>query len=187
MSIVNTLQSTLLNMSIAQKYARHCNETYASSADSPLSALKIDPGPPPTSRIAIITCMDARLDVFKMFGLQLGEAHVIRVGGGRAADALRSLVASEHILQTKEIMVVHHTDCGFSKASTEDEARKIVRTSLGGRSVDHINLMPFGDQLEQSVKDDVQYLKDSPYVYDKATISGWVYDTAQGTISEIKE
>ena len=65
--------------------------------------MKSNPGPPPTKQTAIITCMDARIDVFKMFNLKLGEAHVIRVGGGRAPDALRSLIASEHVLGTDEV------------------------------------------------------------------------------------
>lgn len=70
--------------------------------------------------------MDARLDVFKMFGLKLGQAHVIRPGGGRAPDALRSLIASEWVLQTEEIMVVHHTDCMQSSTPTV----RLVRSTL---------------------------------------------------------
>ena len=145
-----------------------------------------NPGPPPTAHVAIITCMDARLDVFRMFGLTLGEAHVIRVGGGRAPDALRSLVASEHVLATNEIMVVHHTDCGFTKAPSEDMVRKEVRTSLGGLSVDHIAFMPITGKLEDSVKDDMEYLRQCPYVKDGASITGWVYNTVEGTIKEVK-
>ena len=142
-----------------------------------------NPGPPPTRQIAIVTCMDARLDVFRMFGLNLGEAHVIRVGGGRAPDALRSLVASEHVLGTTEIMVVHHTDCGFSKAPSEDMVRKEVGMSVG-HSVGHISFMPI-TSFEQSVKDDVDYLKASPYIKKGAIITGWIYDTTKGTIKEV--
>jgi carbonic anhydrase len=128
--------------------------------------------------------MDARLDVFKMFNLTLGEAHVIRNGGGRAADALRSLLASEHVLGTNEIMIIHHTDCGFSKAPTEDAVRKEVGVSCG-LSVEHINFMPFGSYLEQSVKDDVLFLRNCPYLRKEVVITGWVYDTLKGTISEV--
>ena len=104
--------------SLAQRYAHHCNGTYAKSSESPINSIaKNNPGPPPTAKVAIITCMDARLDVFRMFNLSLGEAHVIRPGGGRAPDALRSLIASEQVLGTNEIMVVHHTDCGFQKVA----------------------------------------------------------------------
>jgi len=173
-------------MSNAQRYALHCNQTYANCLESPKKSMPTNPGPPPTAHVAIITCMDARLDVFRMFGLTLGEAHVIRVGGGRAPDALRSLVASEHVLATNEIMVVHHTDCGFTKAPSEDMVRKEVRTSLGGLSVDHIAFMPITGKLEDSVKDDMEYLRKCPYVKDGASITGWVYDTVEGTIKEVK-
>lgn len=130
--------------------------------------------------------MDARLDVFRMFGLELGEAHVIRPGGGRAPDALRSLIASEHVLATKEIMVVHHTDCGFTKAPSEDMVRKEVKASLGGTSVDHIAFMPITNGFENSVKDDVDYLRKSPYIKKDAEITGWVYDTLKGTIKKVE-
>jgi len=172
-------------MSKAQQYALHCNQSYANSLEAPPKAMPSNPGPPPTEHVAIITCMDARLDVFRMFGLRLGEAHVIRVGGGRAPDALRSLVASEHVLGTNEIMVVHHTDCGFTKAKSEDMVRTEVRASLGGLSVDHIPFMPITGRLEASVKDDVEYLQKCPYVKKEAKITGWVYDTLKGTIDEV--
>ena len=173
-------------MSKAAAYAVHCNNTYSTSPSSPANTLHPDPGPPPTAKIAIITCMDARLDPFQMFGLSLGEAHVIRVGGGRAPDAIRSLIASEHVLGTDEVMVVHHTDCGFSKAFSEDMVRKEVGMSVG-LSVDWVSFMPIGGPsgVKGSVKDDVEYLRMSPYVRKGARISGWVYETAKGTIEEV--
>ncbi|ORY31971.1 carbonic anhydrase [Naematelia encephala] len=173
-------------MSKALEYSLHCNTAYSVSADSPIHTLRPDPGPPPTAQIAIITCMDARLDVFRMFGLKLGEAHIIRVGGGRAPDALRSVIASEHVLATNEIMVVHHTDCGFTKAPSEGIVRDEVRASLGGLSVEHINFMPITQGFEKSVGDDVEFLRKCPYIKDGAKISGWLYDTAKGTIEEIR-
>jgi carbonic anhydrase len=132
--------------------------------------------------------MDARLDPFAMFGLSLGEAHVIRVGGGRAPDALRSLIASQHVLGTKEIMVVHHTDCGFSQAPhpREESARKEIKQSLGGKSVDWLAVMPLKEDIKESVRDDVEYLRDSPYMRKESKVSGWVYDTLKGTIEEVE-
>lgn len=130
--------------------------------------------------------MDARLDVFSMFGLSLAESHVIRVGGGRAPDALRSLIASEQVLGTEEVMVVHHTDCGFSKASSEDKVREEVREGLGGLSVQHVCFMPITEGAEKSVKDDMEFLRRSPYVKKEAVITGWVYDTLKGMIEEVK-
>lgn len=173
-------------MTTAQRYASHCNDKYSISPEAPANAMKKNPGPPPTAKIAVITCMDARLDVFKMFGLELGESHVIRVGGGRAPDALRSLIASEHVLATEEIMVVHHTDCGFAQAPNEGTVKAEVRTSLGGLSVDHIPFMPITEGYEKSIKDDLEYLKKSPYIKQGALISGWLYDTLKGTIEEVK-
>lgn len=120
-----------------------------------------------------------------MFNLELGEAHVIRVGGGRAPDALRSLIASEHVLGTKEIMVIHHTDCGFSKAPTEEAARTEVKASMGGTPVDWLSFMLVKKDPTPNVKDDVRYLRDSPYIKKEAVISGWVYDTEKGTIKEV--
>lgn len=176
-------------MSRALQYARHCNTTYTNSPSSPTNAASMqpNPGPPPTKHVAIVTCMDARLDVFSMFGLALGEAHVIRVGGGRTPDALRSLIASEHVLGTNEIMVVHHTDCGFSQAPhpREENARKEIRESLGGKNVDWLAVMPLKEDINESVRDDVRFLRDSPYIKDGAEISGWVYDTLKGTVEQV--
>lgn len=175
-------------MSRAEEYARHCNHIYAHSPSAPPQApsMNPNPGPPPTKQVAIVCCMDARLDPFSMFGLSLGEAHVIRVGGGRTPDALRSLIASEHVLGTNEIMVVHHTDCGFSKAPGEEAAREEIKEALGGKMVDWLSVMPLKKDLKESVRDDVRYLKDSPYIKDEAVITGWVYDTTAGKIDQVQ-
>ena len=177
--------SAATSTSNAARYALHCNQTYAHSLASPEQSMPVNPGPPPTKHVAIVTCMDARLDVFRMFGLEIGEAHVIRVGGGRTPDALRSLVASEHVLGTKEVMVVHHTDCGFTKAPSEDMVRKEVRASLGGLAVGHFAFMPITEGLEQSVKDDVEFLRQNPYIRKDAEITGWIYETTKGTIQQV--
>ncbi len=177
-------------MSLASKYANHCNTTHApqlaQSAALSSGILTRAPGPEPQAPIAIVTCMDARLDVFRMFGLSLAEAHVIRVGGGRTPDALRSLIASEQVLKTNEIMVVHHTDCGFTKAPGLEALLEMVRTGLGGVSVDHVAFMPILRGLETSVKDDVEFLRLSPYIKKDAVISGWIYDTFKGTIKQVE-
>lgn len=172
-------------MSKAHQYATHCNERWASVAQSSKD-LHPNPGPPPTAKVAIITCMDARLDPFRMFNLALGEAHLIRPGGGRAPDALRSLIASEQVLGTEEVMVVHHTDCGFSKAESEDKVREEVREGLGGLSTEGISFMPITKGYEESVKADMEFLRMTPYVKKGAKISGWVYNTLEGTIQEVK-
>ncbi|KZP06319.1 carbonic anhydrase [Athelia psychrophila] len=174
----------------AQRYAQACNDNHPAHIQSEVIYM---PGPEPTNKVAIVTCMDARLDVFKMFGLKVGEAHVIRVGGGRTPDALRSLVASEHILETKEIMVVHHTDCGFMRAPTDEEAHTHIEQSLQKAngvklSTRHlpIQVIQQGD-LNRSVCEDVQFLHSSPYIRNDAVLTGWIYDTMLGTIKEVRE
>ena len=125
--------------------------------------------------------MHARIDPFQMFNLSLGEAHIIRVRGGRASDASRSLIASQHVLGTDEVMVVHHTDCGFSKAILEDIVRKEVGTSVG-LSVDWVSFMPIGGPggVRGSVEDDVEYLRMSPYDRKGMKITGWILPDSKG-------
>ena len=106
---------------------------------------------PPGRQLAIVTCMDARLDPAKFLGLEEGDAHVIRNAGGRAADALRSLVISQQLLGTREVVVVHHTDCGML-TFTDEKLRQKVRDELGAET--DLAFLAFSD-LEQSVRDDV--------------------------------
>ncbi|KAL0483733.1 carbonic anhydrase CynT [Acrasis kona] len=182
---LNAVETAIQQLDRAHKYADHCNTVYAKRFKEENKS-KGMPGPEPTKKVAIITCMDARLDVFSMFGLELAESHVIRVGGGRAPDAIRSLVASEQVLETEEIMVVHHTDCGFSHAKTHDELYNLVKTGLGGKiNVECIPFQPILNGFEQSVREDLEFLRTSPYVKKNAVISGWVYDTFNGTIKEV--
>src|SRR6266487_2079090 len=108
---------------------------------------------PPGRKLAVLTCMDARLHPEKFLGLDIGDAHVIRNAGGRASeDAIRSLVISERLLGTTEIVVIHHTDCGmmtFTNAQLAAKIKQDLRADVSGR-----DFLPFSD-LEQSVRDDV--------------------------------
>jgi carbonic anhydrase len=134
----------------------------------------------PARHVAILACMDARLDVFALLGLRLGDAHVIRNAGGRVTDdVIRSLTISEHVLDTREIVVIHHTDCGLL-TNTNDMLREVVER---GRGVDAsaLDFLPFHD-LEQSVIDDVAALRQSPYLRLDATISGMVFDVETGRL-----
>src|SRR5919201_6652198 len=131
------------------------NESYAASfskGDLPI---------PPAKQTVVVTCMDARMLPSRFLGLEEGDAHIIRNAGGRAQDALRSIVISQRLLGTTEIVVIHHTDCGMETFKNEDLYAK-VREDLGADASD-IDFLPFPD-LEQSVRDDVQFLKDSPLV-----------------------
>ena len=137
---------------------------------------------PPARKVAIVACMDARLHPEKVLGLAIGDAHVIRNAGGRAEDALRSLVISERLLGTTEIVVLHHTDCGMLTFSNAQLAAK-VQADLGA-DVTGRDFLPFSD-LEQSVRDDVTILRASPLIPGDIPISGAIYDVTTGQVHEV--
>jgi len=137
---------------------------------------------PPSRRVAVVTCMDARLIPSRFLGLEEGEAHVIRNAGGDAREALRSLAVSQHLLGTNEIAVIRHTDCGMGKYSNEQIAEKVAAASGGDPS--GIDFMPFTD-LEQAVRGDVEFLKSSDLIAADAVIRGFVYDVKTGTVREV--
>ncbi len=132
-------------MAVVQEFLK-ANDAYASTFKKGELIM------PPARHVAVLVCMDARIDPARALGLEEGDAHVIRNAGGRAADALRSLVISEQLLGTTEIVVIHHTDCGMLTFSNGD-LRKKVKQELHTEA-DHIDFLPFKD-LEQSVRDDV--------------------------------
>ncbi|HUL69254.1 MAG TPA: carbonic anhydrase [Gemmatimonadales bacterium] len=138
---------------------------------------------PPARKVAVVTCMDARILPGRVLGLEEGDAHVIRNAGGRAKDALRSLVISQRLLGTQEVAVIHHTDCGMLTFSNDDLRRKI-RDDLHTDAAD-IDFLPF-PEVEQSVRDDVKFLKDSPLIPDAVPIRGFVYDVRTGALTEVK-
>ncbi len=136
---------------------------------------------PPVRKIAVVACMDARLDPAKFLGLQEGDAHIIRNAGGRAADAIRSLVISQQLLGTREIAVIHHTDCGML-TFTEEQLHQKLHDELHVHA--DIAFLPFTD-LEQSVRDDVQTLKSSPLLLPDMTVRGYIYDVHTGRLHEV--
>ena len=156
---------------------REANERYAASFD------RGDLPTPPARGVAVVTCMDARLHPEQFLGLELGDAHVIRNAGGRVSDdAIRSLVISERLLGTEEIVVVHHTDCGMATFSNEDLTAKI-KEDLGVDATGR-DFLPFSD-LEQSVRDDVETLRNSDLIPDDILVSGAVYDVRTGELREV--
>ena len=141
-----------------------------------------NPALPPRQGLAILTCMDARIVPARIFGLEEGDAHVIRNAGGLAREGLRSLVISQRLLGTTAIAVVHHTDCGMLTFKNEDVYAK-VEEDLGADASD-IDFMPFGD-LEQSVRDDVESLRRSPMIAEETEIRGFVYDVETRRLAEV--
>lgn len=153
------------------------NERYASTFSK--GALRM----PPARRIAILTCMDARLHPEKFLGLEEGDAHVIRNAGGRASDdAIRSLVISHMLLGTREFVVIHHEDCGMMTFSNE-ELRQKLREDLNA-DASNIDFLPFGD-LDKSVAQDVDKIRSSPLIPDDIVVSGFVYDVCSGRLREV--
>lgn len=138
----------------------------------------------PKTKVAIIACMDARLHVAPALGLDLGDAHILRNAGGRVTeDMIRSLVISEQLLGTHEIVVLHHTDCGMLTFKNEELA-DLVESKLH-QNVHDQDFLPFSD-LEASVCEDVNLLRDSPLIPDDIVISGAIYDVDSGHISAVE-
>jgi len=162
-------------MSVTDELLR-ANEGYAAAFT------KGDLPTPPAKQTIVVTCMDARLLPSRFLGLEEGDAHVIRNAGGRVQDALRSIVISQRLLGTNEVLVIHHTECGMLTFKNEDLYAK-VQQDLGADASD-IDFLPFPD-LEQSVRDDVRFLKESPLVPDDVSIRGFVYDVKSGKVTEV--
>ncbi|HUE42262.1 MAG TPA: carbonic anhydrase [Candidatus Sulfotelmatobacter sp.] len=157
---------------------------------------------PPARRIAVLTCMDARLDPAKFLGLVEGDAHIIRNAGGRASeDAIRSLVISYKLLGTKEFFVIHHTECGMlyftneimadllasslETAQLTPEGFKDVGKGPGSRAGQYIHWLTFTDQ-RQAVLDDVAYIRNHPLVPKTIPVYGYIFDVKSGKINEVE-
>jgi len=137
---------------------------------------------PPARRVAILTCMDARILPSRLLGLEEGDAHVIRNAGGRARDALRSLIISQRLLGTREIAVIHHTDCGMLTFSNRDLRQK-VKDDLGS-DTGEFDFLPFQD-LDESVREDVEFLQATQLLNPDTVIRGFVYDVRMGRLREV--
>src|SRR4051812_25160702 len=139
--------------------------------------------PAPTRQVAVLTCMDGRLDPARFLGLEEGDAHVIRNAGGRASDdAIRSLAISQQVLGTREIVVIHHTECGMLALSNA-RFRALLKRRLGV-DASGIDFLPFA-HLEQGVRDDVERLRASPLLLSDAPIAGLLYDVHTGRLSRV--
>jgi carbonic anhydrase len=139
---------------------------------------------PPGRHVAILTCMDARLDPARFLGLAEGDAHVIRNAGGRAsADALRSLIISQQLLGTTEVVVIHHTDCGMLTFGNEELQRRLQ--ARFGADASGLDFLPFAD-LAQSVRDDVAAIRASPFIPEDIRVSGCIYDVRSGRLQPVE-
>jgi carbonic anhydrase len=132
--------------------------------------------PNPGRRIAVVTCMDARIDVFAVLGLHLGEAHVIRNAGGRVTDdVLRSLALSSQVLGVDTVIVMQHTKCGLAGV-TDEALRQLTGADLG--------FFPIDDHAA-ALREDIDLLTDKPYLSPLKVIAGFIYDVESGEIADV--
>lgn len=152
------------------------NEEYASTFD------KGDLPIPPGKRIAVVTCMDARLSPYVMLGLNEGEAHIIRNAGGVITeDEIRSLVISQRLLGTREIMLIQHTDCGMLTFS-DDEVKQQIYDDVGIKP--SFALESFSD-LDENIRQSIARIVSSPFIPNKDNIRGFVYEVETGRLREV--
>lgn len=152
------------------------NQAYAAAFSGPLPL-------PPAKKLAIVACMDARIDVYRVLGLNEGESHVIRNAGGViTSDEIRSLAISQRLLGTEEIILIHHTDCGML-TFTDQDFRDGIRDETGIRPEWAAEAF---EDLDTDVRQSIARIKASPYVPKKDSIRGFVFDVATGLLNEVK-
>jgi carbonic anhydrase len=151
------------------------NETYAASFDKGELPL------PPAKKLAVVACMDARLNPYGILGLQEGDAHVIRNAGGVITDdEIRSLAISQRLLGTEEIILIHHTDCGML-TFTDDEFKRAVQDDVGIKPEWAAEAFP---DLDEDVRQSIARIKASPFIPRK-NVRGFVYDVETGGLREV--
>ena len=154
------------------------NAQYAESFD------KADLPLPPALSMAVVACMDARLNTHKLLGIQEGDAHVIRNAGGVVTDdVIRSLVISQRLLGTREVVLIHHTDCGML-TFRDDAVKDAIQADTGLRP--SFAMEAFGD-LEGDVRQSIARIKANPFVPVKDQVRGFVYDCATGRLNEVSQ
>ncbi|WP_327216857.1 carbonic anhydrase [Streptomyces cyaneofuscatus] len=161
-------------MSVTEEFLAH-NELYASTFDGPLPL-------PPARRTAVVACMDARLNPYGILGLAEGDAHVIRNAGGVVTeDVVRSLAISQRLLGTREIVLIHHTDCGMVTFS-DDAFRQGIEKETGIRPPWSAEAFPdAADDVRQSLR----RVTSSPFIPHTGQIRGFVFDVATGRLDEV--
>jgi carbonic anhydrase len=155
-------------LSNAQQYAANFDK-----GDLPL---------PPARKVAVLACMDARLNPYALLGLQEGDAHVIRNAGGVVTDdEIRSLAISQRLLGTEEIILIHHTDCGML-TFTDDEFKRSLQDDTGIKPEWAAEAFP---DLDEDVRQSIARIKASPFIPRKDSVRGFVYDVATGRLREV--
>ncbi|MCV7437002.1 beta-class carbonic anhydrase [Mycobacterium seoulense] len=152
------------------------NARYASTFHGPLPM-------PPGKHVAVVACMDARLDVYRALGLNEGEAHVIRNAGGVVTDdVIRSLAISQRLLGTREIILIHHTDCGML-TFTDDDFKRAIQAETGVKPPWAPESFP---DVAEDVRQSLRRIEASPFVTKHGSARGFVFDVATGKLEEVK-
>lgn len=161
-------------MSVTDEYVKN-NETYAAQFSGPLPL-------PPSKHVAVVACMDARIDVYRVLGLNEGEAHVIRNAGGVVTDdEIRSLAISQRLLGTKEIILIHHTDCGML-TFTDDDFKNGIQEEIGIKPNWAAEAFP---DVDADVRQSLARIEQSPFVTKHESLRGFVFDVATGKLNEV--
>lgn len=161
-------------MTVTEDYLAN-NAHYASTFHGPLPM-------PPAKHVAVVACMDARLDVYRLLGLNEGEAHVIRNAGGVVTDdVVRSLAISQRLLGTREIILIHHTDCGML-TFTDDDFKRGIQEETGLKPPWAPEAFP--DPAED-VRQSLRRIEASPFVTKHVSARGFVFDVATGKLAEV--
>ncbi|MCY4393060.1 MAG: carbonic anhydrase [Chloroflexi bacterium] len=152
------------------------NASYAASFDQGDAPL------PPGLGLAVVACMDARLDTHALLGIGVGDAHVIRNAGGVVTDdAIRSLTISQRLLGTTSIMLIHHTDCGML-TFRDDDVKDSIEQDTGIRPAFAMEAFP---DLDGDIRQSIARIKASPFIPNKDDVRGFVYDCATGSLNEV--
>lgn len=161
-------------MTVTDEYLAN-NAEYASTFTGPLPL-------PPSKHVAVVACMDARLDVYRILGLGDGEAHVIRNAGGVVTDdEIRSLAISQRLLGTKEIILIHHTDCGML-TFTDDGFKRTIQDETGIKP--EWAAEAFTD-IAEDVRQSLRRIEASPFVTAHESLRGFIFDVATGKLDEV--
>ncbi|APE18740.1 beta-class carbonic anhydrase [Mycolicibacterium pallens] len=161
-------------MSVTDEYLAN-NAQYAKTFSGPLPL-------PPSKHVAVVACMDARLDVYRILGLKDGEAHVIRNAGGVITDdEIRSLAISQRLLGTTETILIHHTDCGML-TFTDDAFKRDIQDEVGIKPEWAAESFP---DLEEDVRQSLRRIDTSPFVTKHESLRGFVFDVATGELNEV--
>lgn len=161
-------------MTVTDEYLQN-NAAYAAKFSGPLPL-------PPSKHVAVLACMDARLDVYRALGIKEGESHVIRNAGGVVTDdEIRSLAISQRLLGTTEIILIHHTDCGML-TFTDDDFKRTIQDEIGVKPSWSPESFP---DVDEDVRQSLRRIESSPFITATTSLRGFVFDVATGKLNEV--